>query len=249
MGVLIGFVVFAARAAETAAPPKDAAEKPAVEAPPAPDVVAVLDKMDAVGKDLKTLRAKFDYELNQTLFEDIQKRKGELTYEAPNHLRFEFTTKPQEVFIFDGRTLFNRKDATRQLFIWELRAPDEKPVESLELGKTPFPLPFGQKKEDVLKHFSVTRDAKEEEADKDKRPVLALVPKKDTPLAKDYTKILLWVDPKTALPTRARLYDTSENITTVDFHDIETNKAVDPKLFTRPTVPQDWETIFNAREK
>jgi outer membrane lipoprotein-sorting protein len=78
--------------------------------------------------------------------------------------------------------------------------------------------------------------------------VLALVPKKDTQLAKDYTKILLWVDPKTLVPTRARLYDTSENVTTVDFHDIETNKTIDPKSFLRPDVPQDWEIVMHAKE-
>jgi outer membrane lipoprotein-sorting protein len=76
-----------------------------------------------------------------------------------------------------------------------------------------------------------------------------LVPKPDTPLAKDYTKILLWVDPKTSLPTRVRLYDTSENITTVDFRDIEINKNVDSKQFSRPSVPQDWEIVRHEKEK
>jgi len=242
-------VIATALAAEPAATPKGEPAQPAAEAPPAPEVAQVLDKMDAAGKDLKTVLAKFDYELNQTLYEDIQKRKGVIAYEAPNRLRFEFTDKPQETFVFDGRTLYHKKDATRQLVIWELRLPDEKPLESLELGKTPFPLPFGQKKEQVLKFFSVSRDAKEEAADKGKRAVLFLVPKKDTPLAKDYTKILLWVDPKTSLPTRVRLYDTSENITTVDFRDIEINKNVDSKQFSRPSVPQDWEIVRHEKEK
>ena len=251
LAILFGACVVIATAlgAEPAAPPKGEPAQPAAEAPPAPEVVQVLDKMDATGKDLKTVRAKFDYELNQTLYEDIQKRKGDLAYEAPNRIRFELTDKPQETFVFDGRTLYHKKDATKQLIIWELRRPDEPPLESLELGKTPFPLPFGQKKEQVLKFFSVSRDAKEEAADKDNRAVLVLVPKQDTPLAKDYTKILLWVDPKTSLPTRVRLYDTSENITTVDFRDIEINKNVDSKQFDRPSVPQDWEIVTHAKEK
>ncbi|MBM4018473.1 MAG: outer membrane lipoprotein carrier protein LolA [Planctomycetes bacterium] len=225
-----------------AAPPK------AAEAPPA-EAAEVLDRMDAAGKDLRTVRARFDYELNQTLYEDVQKRKGDLAYLAPNLLRFEFTDRPQETFVFDGRVLYHRKDATKQLVVWELRLPEEAPVESLELGRTPFPLPFGQKKEQVLKFFTAGRDAKEEAADKDKRAVLALVPKKDTELAKDYKRILMWVDAKTWLPTRARLYDNSENVTTVDFHHVEINKDVDAKLFTRPSVPQDWEIVTHAKEK
>ena len=108
--LLIGLAFAAAVAAEPAPPL-------------APEVEAVLDKMEIAGKDLKTLHALFDYELNQPLYEDIQRRKGELTYEAPNHLRFEFLNKPQELFVFDGRILYNRKDATKQLMIWELRTP------------------------------------------------------------------------------------------------------------------------------
>lgn len=218
------------------------------ETPPAADVVEVLDRMDAAGKDFKTVRAKFDYELNQTLYEDIQKRKGELAYQAPNLLRFEFTDRPRETFVFDGRILYHQKDATKQLIVWELRLPDEPPIDSFEIGKTPFPLPFGQKKEAVLKHFTVSRDTKEEQADKAKRAVLALVPKKNTDLARDYTRVLLWIDPKQNVPTRARLYDTSENITTVDFHHIETNKGVDAGQFARPKVPEDWEIVMHAKE-
>jgi len=234
-------------AGEPAAPPADAPQA-AAETPLAPDVAEVLDRMDAAGKDLKTLRARFDYELNQTLYEDIQKRKGDLAFQAPNLLRFEFTTKPQETFVFDGRIVYHKKDATRQLILWELRLPTERPVDSFELGKTPFPLPFGQRKDVVLKHFAAARDAKEEAADKEKRAVLVLTPKKDTDLARDYTRILLWIDPRQHLPTRARLFDTSENITTVDFHHIEANKDVDARTFTRPTVPEDWEIVTHAKE-
>jgi outer membrane lipoprotein-sorting protein len=238
----------AAAGAEAAPAAAGAEAAPAAQAPPAPQVVALLDRMDAAGKDIRTVRARFDYELNQTLYEDVTKRKGDLLYEAPNLLRFEFTTRPQETFVFDGRTLYHKKDATKQLVIWELRLPTEPPVDSLELGKTPFPLPFGQRKEAVLKFFTVGRDAKEEQADPAKRAVLVLVPKKDTPLAKDYSKILLWIDPQTYLPTRARLFDTSGNVTTVDFHDVETNKPIDAKSFLRPDVPQDWEIVTHAKE-
>jgi outer membrane lipoprotein-sorting protein len=241
--VLIALVAASVPAAEPAAPA--AAEAPAL----APDVAEVLDKMDAAGKDLRSVRSKFDYELNQTLYSDIKKRKGDLLYQAPNMLRFEFTDKPQETFVFDGRVLYHRKDPTKQLIVWELRLASEPPVESLSLGKTPFPLPFGQKKETVLKFFTPSRDAKEEAADPEKRAVLVLVPKKDSDLARDYAKVLLWVDAKTWIPTRARLFDTSENITTVDFHHIETNKDIDPKSFTKPSVPQDWEVMTHAKEK
>ena len=145
--------------------------------------------------------------------------------------------------------MHHKKDATKQLILWEVRLPDEPAVDSFELGETPFPLPFGQRKTAVLKHFTVSRDAKEEAADKEKRAVLVLVPKKDTPMARDYRKILLWIEAKQWLPTRARLVDTSENVTTVDFHHIESNKDIDAKSFLRPSVPDGWEIVTHAKDE
>jgi outer membrane lipoprotein-sorting protein len=231
-----------------AAPAKADATGTVKDAPVAPEVLAVLDEMDAAGKALTTVRAKFDYELNQTLYSDITKRKGEILYQAPNLLRFEFTDKPQETYVFDGRTLFDKKDATKQLITWEVRTADEPAVDSLEIGKTPFPLPFGQRKENVLKHFTASLDKQEQAKDKEKRTVLVLTPRKNTEMAKSYTQILLWLDPKLHIPTRARLDDPSDNVTTIDFRSLETNKPIDAKSFARPDVPQDYEIVPNRKE-
>jgi len=231
-------------ACAAAAPAGEAAE--AAKRLPA-EVERVLDRMEAAGKAIRTLRARFDYELNQTLYEDIRKRRGRLAYAAPNRLRFAFTDRPKETFVFDGRSVYHVKPSTRQLILWEMRTEEEPPVETLALGKTPFPLPFGQKKAAVLKHFRVRRHVEAENKDPKKRTVLALVPKKGTTLAQDYTRILLWIDTGRWMPTRARLLDTSENITTVDFHHIETNVEVKDKAFARPEVPDDWEVVEHRK--
>jgi outer membrane lipoprotein-sorting protein len=239
---LIGLGLATAYAAEPAAP----AAEPEAALPPA--VAALLDALDAAGKNIKTLTAKFDYVLNQVNLDDVTKRKGEITFKMPNLVKLVFTVKP-ETFIFDGRIMFHLTPATKQLDIVELRLPNEPPIESLELGKTPFPIPFGQKKENVLKFFTVSSDTTDKNADKKVRPAdLELVPKKGTPLARTYTRILLWIDAKTSLPTRVKLFDTSENETAVDFHDIELNKDVDNKTFARPDVPQSWEIITHGKE-
>ena len=215
----------------------------------APEAAQVLDKMDEAGRTIETLSASFDYELNQTLFEDVQKRTGSIAYRRPNQFRFAFTSNPKEAFVFDGRLLYHRQDATRQLHIWETRRADEPPLEAFELGRSPFPVPFGQKKETVLKYFTVTRDAKEEAADKKKRAVLVLVPREGAKPAGDYQRILLWIEPKTGLATRTRLWDSSENITTIDFDKIETNKKADAKTFERPAVPESWEIVDHPKER
>jgi len=240
----------AALAAVWTAPPAVASEAPTqASTAPAPDVAEVLDQMEKAGERIPSLRARFDYELNQTLYEDIQRRKGRLAYKAPNLLRFEFTDSPAETFVFDGRVVYHVKPATRQLILWEMRRPEEPPIEALTLGKTPFPLPFGQKKETVLRHFTVTRDRGAEKKDPAGRVVLVLRPRKGTPLADDYTQVRLWIDRKRWLPTRARLLDTSENITTVDFHHIETGAEVPAREFARPKVPGDWEVVEHRKDE
>lgn len=247
LAALAGLLVLAAPAAGAFG-----AEAPAAPVPEAPlldpETAKVLDGMDVEGRKVTSLAARFDYELNQTLFEDIKKREGTVLFQMPNSFRFEFTSGEKETFVFDGRLLYHKKDAAKQLAIWEVRTADEPPVESFELGKTPFPLPFGQKKETVLKYFNVSRDKAEEAKDKEKRAVLALVPKEDTPVSKDYGKIVLWIETKTYIPTRIRLYDRSENITTIDFHHIDTKAKMDSKTFSRPSVPADWEVIAHPKE-
>lgn len=211
------------------------------------EVAQVLESMDKAGESIETLTAEFDYELNQTLFEDIQKRKGEIDFKRPNRLRLAFVDRPKEAFIFDGRTLYHVKPPAKQIEIWALRREGEPPVESFELGKTPFPMPFGQKKEKVVKHFHVGRDRKAEAKDKKGRAVLVLRPRKGTAVARDYEKIALWIDPKTHLPTRVRMWDPSENITTIDFRDIKTGADIDDDHFDRPKVPQGWDLIEHEK--
>ena len=248
VGLAAAMSAFGGEAAPPPACPPPAA--PEAAAPPAldPETDRVLDGMDAEGRKVTSLAAKFDYELNQTLFEDIKKRAGTVVFRMPNDFKFEFTSGEKETFVFDGRVLYHKKDPTKQLVIWEVRTPQEPPVESFELGKTPFPLPFGQKKETVLKYFDVSRDKAEEAKDKAKRAVLALVPKEGTAISRDYEKIVLWIETKTYLPTRVRLFDRSENITTIDFHHIDTKAKVDNKTFARPAVPADWEVVLHPKE-
>lgn len=238
------------------APPQSPPEAPAAATPPEetaeadldPACAALLDEMDATGRKLKTVRARFDYELHQTLFDDVKRRKGMLAFRAPNHLRFEFTGRDAEAFIFNGRILYHRQDASKQLHVWEIRRADEPPVESFQLGKTPFPMPFGQRKETVLKYFEAKCEPGKDSPGAKEPSALVLTPKKGTELGRSYTRIKLWIDPETHLPTKARLWDPSENITTIAFEEVRTNEALPPETFDRPEVPAEWDVIPHRRE-
>ena len=225
--------------------PEDGKAKEAESKPLSP-ADKLLQDMEARGKKIETGQADIDYEMNQTLLDDIQKRKGKVWYKKPNLFRLEFSTPKKETFVLDGRRLYEKRDASKQLIIYELRRADEKPIESLELGRSPFPMPFGQEAKQVKKHFTVALDTSAKKG-KDQQ-VLVLVPKKKSPLARDYKKITFWVDTKTMLPTKVAAIDRSENILTVVFSKTTINKKLKKKLFERPRVGRDWEVIEHLKE-
>jgi len=238
------------------------AASPETDSEPLSPADQILFKMSRHGQKINTVQADFDYEMNQTLLGDIQKRKGKVWHKKPNLFRLEFTTPTKETFVFDGRRLYEKRYAAKQLIIYEIRRPDEKPVESLEIGRSPFPMPFGQKAQAVKQHFEVTLgtpDATNSGATEPDKPaktqpvptveVLVLTPKKKSSLAKDYKKMEFWVDTKTWLPTKIVTVDMSENILTIVFHKTVVNKKVKKNMFTAPAVPADWETIEHLKPK
>ncbi|MCK4626557.1 MAG: hypothetical protein KAV00_14655, partial [Phycisphaerae bacterium] len=115
-----------------------------------------------------------------------------------------------------------------------------KNVNLLQLGKGPFPVPFGQKADVVIKHFRPTT-----------RPVAKTDPKNTDYIKlttrrryrKDFSVVWLemWIDRKTSLPVKIVAEDRSENQTTVIFKDTETPKSFDKKTFTLPRPPAGWE--------
>ena len=81
--------------------------------------------------------------------------------------------------------------------------PGEK-MNLLKLGEGPFPLPIGQKKEDVKKLFDVTLvpPAKTDAADLADTIHLRLTPKEGTRFARKFGAIDIWVSRKSNFPIR-----------------------------------------------
>ncbi|MGB0715221.1 MAG: LolA family protein, partial [Phycisphaerae bacterium] len=58
-------------------------------------------------------------------------------------------------YLFDGRWLWEAQSRLKQVTRYEYVKPGEK-VDFFDLDRAPFPLPFGQKRDKILKHFDVT---------------------------------------------------------------------------------------------
>ena len=104
-------------------------------------------------------------------------------------------------YLLAGTDLVDRAYRSRTQTTSRVLKPGEK-IDLFKLGEGPFPLPLGQKKEDVHANFDVSKI--EPKNDDPKNSVhLHLVPKPNTRLEKKFKSIDVWVDLKQHMP-RAR---------------------------------------------
>jgi outer membrane lipoprotein-sorting protein len=138
---------------------------------------------------------------------------------------------------------YNKKKETRT----QVLKPGEK-LDLFKLGVGPFPLPLGQKKEDVLNLFGVVKIAPDK-TDPPGTVHLQLTPKKGTSFAKDFLTIDIWVDCATTMPRRIQTVDINNTSTrTTDLTNVKINAGVSDKDFQEPSLPGDWDLVEGPYE-
>ncbi len=106
----------------------------------------------------------------------------------------------QEWYLFDGRFLSDAVERRKHVTKREIVRPGEK-RDFFDLEKTPFPMPFGQKKASILKHFNITL-ANEEPTDPSHTDHLICVPKETSRLYRKYDRLDMFIHREVHLPTR-----------------------------------------------
>ncbi len=218
-----------------------------------PKVMAILKRLEAAGEKYPNITAKIDFKVDMLQTGDTESRTGKVYYQGPSEkesakFRIHFDTLRQGKgpkikyvvdYAYDGEWLTERKERIKQMNRYQVALPGEK-VNPLQLGKGPFPVPFGQKAQAVIKYFRPTT-----------RPV-----KKAAPKNTDYIKLTtrrqyrkefsvvwmeMWVDRISGLPVKIVTEDRSENVKTIVFKKIAMPKSFDKKIFTLPRPPAGWE--------
>jgi len=144
--------------------------------------------------------------------------------------------RPQ-YYIFDGQWLAEIHPDRRQ-FIKRQVVPPGRRYDPLKLGEGPFPLPLGQRRQQVLELFEVELvRAEEDPAD---AVHLAFTPRAEQAERLDYRRIDLWYDRQTLLPRRVRAEEPSGDLTIVQLKDpqvgpIGSDEAAE--LFSTETPP------------
>ena len=145
--------------------------------------------------------------------------------------------KLTEKHMFDGRWYIELQQATKTFTRRELRRENEV-GNPYALGDGLFPLPFGQKKADILKEFEVAVMEPSND-DPAKTDHLRLTPRAGTRTGNKYVWIDFWVlqtGKLSGLPVQVRLGKkegtghVSEEVT-VKFTDVRLNKGFSPSIF------------------
>ena len=155
------------------------------------------------------------------------------------------TTGPREWYLFDGRWLYEAKERTEQVIKREFVRPGEK-VDFFDLETAPFPLPFGQKKEQILEHFDVTlrKPSKGDPPDTDH---LVCIPKPGSRMEDKYDKLELFIQRDVNLPSRVVVTKNKGlEVVRANFPDLSPksiNSGVKKKDFAEPKAWKGYELI------
>ncbi len=220
----------------------------------------LLEDLEAAGEKHKTIRANIIYKVENPTLGDSEQREGWVAFSRssktkPAKFRVHFDTlshppgpkkRARIDWAFDGTWLTHAVHKTRQMTRYQIAAKGQK-VEPLRIGKGPFPMPLGQKRNDILEHFEAAgRDAAKGEPTGTVYLNLTTRPRFRKQLS--FVKLGMWVDAATHLPVRIISHDRSKNITTVNFKDVRSNEKLEDALFEMPR-PLGWTVTVKPLDK
>jgi len=222
-----------------------------------PAAMTILAQLEQAGRDHPQIRAEIDYEVVLGDLGDTEQRTGWVAYRderpandgapaQPARFRVHFDTlrtggpKLREVvdYAFDGQWLTVAKHKIKQMTRYQVVAKGER-VETMRLGQGPFPLPFGQKADEVLDYFEAhTRPARP--SDPKGTQYLRLTTRPERLKDTEFTRIEMWIDDKTHLPVRIVSKDKKRNLTTASFKNVQTDKQLADEMF-HMARPAGWQ--------
>jgi hypothetical protein len=212
-----------------------------------PAVEKILDRLEK--KNVRDVQADLVYVKKDPLLNLEQKYKGILRFledkPSPRFLiRFDQSTiggvveKEKEWHVFDGRWYTEAREKTKVAIKREVVRPGEKGVEDLfRIGKGPFPMPFGQKKDDIVRHFSIKLVAPDPK-DPPNTDHLECTPLPGTDMDRRYGKVHFYVDRTQDVPVRVATVAKEDNQEIIaSFTNAQLNKGMPASEVNLPSLP------------
>jgi hypothetical protein len=151
----------------------------------------------------------------------------------------------QEWYLFDGRWLFEAVERLKQVTQREIAGEGER-IDLFDLERAPFPLPFGQHKETILRNFHVELipPAKGDPPDTDH---LKCIPKPNSRMFNEYDRLDFFVHQDLHLPTRIVVTrNKGLEANTAEFPDLteeSINTGVTEEYFTPRSAWNSYKTV------
>lgn len=196
-------------------------------ADPSTAVVEILDRVEARGADVGDLKCKVVYVVEDRISEDTTKRTGTILFKkkSPNPV-FMVTFdrlieagvihKRSRWYLFDGRYFTEAIERSKSIIRRDV-APPGTEIDLFSIEKAPFPIPFGQKKAEILHNFDVTLAPAGDPA----IDHLICTPKPQSRLATDYSVIEFFVSRKLHLPVKIIMTtNPPDKVMTAEFPDL-----------------------------
>ena len=228
-------------------------------------VEAVLDRLEQSGLDLKDLQAELKYSILQLIKanpgdpDDIESFVGTIKLSKasePPAFFIHFKRKSegrvpvwlddqQQWFIFDGMWLTHASQGGQSIRQEQIIREGES-TELFRLGKGPFPMPFGQKKKDILEQFEVRLGGSTDELPSCDH--LICIPKADSQIGDRYEQIDLFICNDTSSELLGlvlkiiALNKKDATQETATFTKFKLNRRMKPeKAFKLPSFTKKWD--------
>lgn len=184
-----------------------------------PEVDKILDRLEQ--KKIDDLETGITFTKTDPILQDKQVFKGILRFkqDRPNPrflIRFDkfiqegVTRDKQEWHVFDGQWYIEARDSTKTIVKRQIVRPGEE-IDVFRIGQGPFPLPFGQKKAEILKYFTV-KLVPPTPKDPPETDHLACTPKPGTDMDKKYGEVHFFIHRQLDLPIVVRTVEKGENV-------------------------------------
>ncbi len=220
-----------------------------------PRVVEILSRQQKRSDGLKDIRCAVRYDEDDRMNLVQRTKSGQILFlvtgDNPNFLvhfdriAMDGVVGKQEWYLFDGRWLYQAIERLEQVTRQEIAREGER-VDLFDLERAPFPLPFGQNKETILRHFEVQL-IPPAPADPPHTDHLLCVPKPESRMYRKYDKLEFFVHREVHLPVRVIATKSGGlEVITADFPDLSEksiNAGVTRKDFARPAAWKGYKEV------
>ncbi len=191
-----------------------------------PILARILQAFDRAQIETSTLVAAFTEKKDLKLLARPVLSRGELYYNRPNQVRWEYVEPDHKVFVI-----------TEDMYVAyypALKRAEEVPIKKF-VGKRLFRfIGLGQSIDDLGKYYEFQLAPQSDLKD---THLLLLVPRKKK-LRERVAEMKIWVDTSTFLPRQLQYVEADGDSTLLTFHDVRTNGVVDATRF-RLELPKD----------